>query len=65
MPLWKEIRLGYVDGDLTYRGTHVMEGISESDPGWYVQKYIYEDSTVTRIRGPVRGAWSNRNNLWS
>ena len=60
---WRDQRFEYEDSLLKYRGVNEKHGISEDATDWQVWKYTYSDGDVSRIEGPLEGAWSNRSSL--
>ena len=61
---WKDVRHDYgVGGDLVYRGVHYEHKKATSDPFWEIWKYTWGADGITRIEGPLRGAWDDRATL--
>lgn len=51
-------------GNLIYRGGNTLVNASESDASWYIFKYTWDSSgNLTNVKGPIKGAWSNRAGL--
>jgi YD repeat-containing protein len=51
------------NNNLEYLGSHAINGVSESDPSWHIWKFTWTSGNLTKIHGPMRGAWTNRTNL--
>jgi len=64
---WKDKQYAYdASGNMIYYGVHYLPNASTADGNWEVWKYTYGTDGITRIQGPVQGAWDNRATLaWS
>ena len=62
---FKSIVFDYDSQDrIAYIGQHPLEGVSYSNPGWYVKKFTYDaNSNIIRIEGPLKGPWQNKESL--
>jgi YD repeat-containing protein len=60
-PQYAAERYDFVSGVLIYRAGNTLSGASESDTSWFVYKYTWDESgNLSAIRGPIKGAWTNR-----
>jgi hypothetical protein len=50
-------------GDLQYKGVHGTHKAATSNASWLIWKYTWTGSDLTRIEGPLEGAWDNRATL--
>lgn len=57
---WRDVRMEYSSGDLIYKGSHWLHDAATSDENWEVWKYTWDGSDLTRIEGPLTGAWDDR-----
>ena len=61
---WRDIQFEYdVSGNLVYHGVHYLHNVGDSDSSWEIWKYTYGDDGITRIEGPLPGAWDDRATL--
>ena len=62
--IWHDVRMEYDVSDLLiYKGTHEKHDMPDTDTDWEIWKYTYDGTNVTRIEGPLRGAWHDRATL--
>lgn len=66
MAHWPRIKIGYdSSGNVVYRGLHANMNAAVSSGEWMIFKYIYDSSeNLTDIKGPVKGAWEDRDKLF-
>ena len=57
---WKDQIFEYSSGVLSYRGCHFLHNPGTDDDMWSIWKYTYSDGDLTRIEGPLSGAWDSR-----
>lgn len=60
---WKQKRYDYTSGNLDYAGHHTSVTAATSDAEWRVYKYTWSGTNITRIQGPITGAWDDRATL--
>lgn len=48
-------------GNLIYRAGNTIATASDSETSWFIYKYTWDlNSNLSSIRGPIKGAWTNR-----
>jgi hypothetical protein len=52
------------DKNMIYRGANTIYAATEGDASWYIWKYVWADSNLTKISGPVIGSWDGRETLF-
>lgn len=58
---WKAKQYDWTSGDLDYMAFNTAIGAADGDATWYVFKFEWSPGgDISRILGPVTGAWSNR-----
>ena len=63
---WRDKRMEFTSGNLIYKGTHRQNKADTADTLWAITKYTWTGTDLTRIQGPLPGAWDNRESLdWS
>jgi hypothetical protein len=60
-----QTRFDYGSGSLDYKGKHQRLDAAESEETWWVWRFQWADGNCTQIDGPRRGAWSDRQTLFS
>ena len=61
---WRDVRLAYdASGNVVYRGVTYFHGQDAAVAKWEIWKYTHGDDGVTRIEGPLPGAWDDRATL--
>lgn len=60
---WHDVRMDYIADQLIYRGAHYLHNRPTSDGEWEIWKYTWDGTGVSRIEGPLKGAWDNRATL--
>ena len=58
-----DTRFEYSSGDLIYKGLHATHKAATSATDWIIWKYSWTGIDITRIEGPLTGAWDNRSSL--
>jgi hypothetical protein len=58
-----DTRFEYSDGAIIYKGIHGTHKAATDDTSWLIWKYGWTGSDITRIEGPLEGAWDNRAGL--
>lgn len=58
-----DTRMEYTDGQINYKGIHGTHKAATSDTAWLIWKYSWTGTDITRIEGPLEGAWDNRASL--
>ena len=60
---WHDVKMDYDgSGNLLYRGVNHVHNVATSSTDWEIWKYTYSDA-ITRIEGPLPGAWDDRATL--
>lgn len=65
---WKDMRFDFdASGNPEYIGKNMSATASTTDTGWVIWRYTFDGSgDISRIQGPLRGAWDSRTALaWS
>lgn len=62
---WGDVLYAYdISKNLIYKGATTVHKAPTGDAVWVVWKYTYDgDNDVTRIEGPLAGAWDDRASL--
>lgn len=60
---WQDVRMEYSGGDIIYKGAHFAHDAAIADNKWEIWKYTWDGSDLTRIEGPLVGAWDDRATL--
>jgi len=59
-----DIRVEYDgSGNILYWAIHPTHKAATSDGGWKIKKYTHGANGITRIEGPLVGAWDDRATL--
>ena len=61
---WKDKRFAFDGSDnLIYLGVNRESKASEAEGTWLISKFTWTGTNLTRIQGPLSGAWNNRTTL--
>ena len=60
---WRDKRLEYVTNNLIYMGVNYFHDADTSNTDWEIWKYTWDGTDLTRIEGPLPGAWDDRATL--
>jgi hypothetical protein len=58
-----DTRMEYSSNDIIYKGIHATHKAATSNASWLIWKYTWSGDDLTRIEGPLEGAWDNRGSL--
>lgn len=59
---WRDVRMEYSGGNITYKGAHYKHNPLTSDGEWLIVKYTWSGTDLVRIETLV-GSWDNRATL--
>lgn len=57
---WHDIRLEYSSGDLIYKGYHIDHKAATDSATWFIWKFTWSGTDITRKEGPIIGSWDGR-----
>ena len=60
---WRDQRFEYSSSNIVYKGVHELHNAATTDTGWQVWKYTWTGDDLTRVEGPLSGAWDSRASL--
>lgn len=76
MPAYERVFIGEIDkvfpekrfaydanDDLIYFGGNQDIAAATTDETWFIWKFTYTDTLLTRKQGPLVGSWDNRTSL--